>query len=159
MHCATSRNVAGLIPGGVIDIILPARLSQWSTHPLTRNEYQEDFRKSKGGRYVRLTTLPPSCTVVMKSRNVILQKSSWHVHAYRGFALPLPFWYIHRVADKSLARPGRQQANVSVRMSWISFGSLPCRGKKKLDDSSRLDVVEIARVPVMLPSLFPSWSG
>jgi hypothetical protein len=29
----------------------------------------------------------------------------------------------------------------------------------KLDDSSRLDVVEIARVPDMLPSLFPSWSG
>jgi len=32
-------------------------------------------------------------------------------------------------------------------------------GEKKLDDSSRLDVVEIARVPDMLPSLFPSWSG
>jgi len=31
--------------------------------------------------------------------------------------------------------------------------------KKKLDDSSRLDVVEIARVPDMHPSLFPSWSG
>jgi len=30
-------------------------------------------------------------------------------------------------ADKSLARPGRKQANVSVRMAWISFGSLPCR--------------------------------
>jgi len=29
----------------------------------------------------------------------------------------------------------------------------------KNDDSSRLDVVEIARVPDMLPSLFPSWSG
>jgi len=27
----------------------------------------------------------------------------------------------------------------------FSFGALPCR-KKKLDDSSRLDVVEIARV-------------
>jgi len=31
--------------------------------------------------------------------------------------------------------------------------------EKKLDDSSRLDVVEIALVPDMLPSLFPSWSG
>ena len=30
---------------------------------------------------------------------------------------------------------------------------------KKLDDSWRLDVVEIARVSDMLPSLFPSWSG
>jgi hypothetical protein len=31
--------------------------------------------------------------------------------------------------------------------------------EEKLDDSSRLDVVEIARVPDMFPSLFPSWSG
>ena len=49
------------------------------------------------------------------------------------------------------------QANVSVIMAWISFGALPCRGK--LDDSSLLNVVEIACVPDMLPSLFPSWSG
>ena len=39
-------------------------------------------------------------------------------------------WY--RSADKSLARPGRKQANVSVRMAWISFGALPCRKKKTL---------------------------
>jgi len=43
---------------------------------------------------------------------------------------------------------------------WREFPSAPClEGKKKLDDSSRLDVVEIARVPDVLPSLFPSWSG
>jgi len=59
---------------------------------------------------------------------------------------------------KSLARPGRKQAYVSVRMARISFGALPCR-KKKLDESSRLHVVEIARVPDMLPNFFPSWSG
>ena len=35
--------------------------------------------------------------------------------------------------------------NISVRMAWISFGVLTCKGIK-LDDSSRLDVVEIARV-------------
>ena len=41
------------------------------------------------------------------------------------------------------------------------FLSAPCLAekKKKLDDSSRLDVAEIASVPDMLPSLFPSWSG
>ena len=32
-----------------------------------------------------------------------------------------------RGADKSLARPGRKQANISVRMVSISFGALPCR--------------------------------
>jgi len=63
----------------------------------------------------------------------------------------------YRDADKSLARPGRKQANDSVRMAWISFGDLSCK-KKKLD-SSRLDVVEIARVHDMIPGLFPSWSG
>jgi len=43
---------------------------------------------------------------------------------------------------------------------WREFPSAPClAGKKKLDDSLRIDVVEIARVPDMLPSLFPSWSG
>ena len=39
---------------------------------------------------------------------------------------------MYRGADKSLARPGRKQANVSVRMARISFGALPCRGKKNL---------------------------
>ena len=43
---------------------------------------------------------------------------------------------------------------------WFEFPSAPClAGGKKLDDSSRLDVAEIARVPDTLPSLFPSWSG
>jgi len=43
-------------------------------------------------------------------------------------------------------------------MAWISFGALQEK-INNLDDSSRLDVVEIARVADMLPSLFPSWSG
>jgi len=44
---------------------------------------------------------------------------------------------------------------------WREFPSTPCLagGGGELDDSSLLDVVEIARVPDVLPSLFPSWSG
>jgi hypothetical protein len=42
---------------------------------------------------------------------------------------------------------------------WHEFPSVLCLAGKKLDDSSRLNVVEIARVRDMLPSLFPSWSG
>jgi len=43
---------------------------------------------------------------------------------------------------------------------WREFPSAPClAGKKKIDDSSRLDVVEIARVPDMLPSLLSSLPG
>ena len=41
---------------------------------------------------------------------------------------------------------------------WREFHSVPCLAKKKLDEISRLDVVEIARVLDVLPSLFPSWS-
>jgi len=43
----------------------------------------------------------------------------------------------YRGAGKSLARPGRKQANVFVRMAWISFGALPCRKKKLWQLASR----------------------
>ena len=42
----------------------------------------------------------------------------------------------------TVAYDGACSLNLSVRMAWISFGALPC-SKKKLYDSSRLDVVEI----------------
>ena len=46
---------------------------------------------------------------------------------------------------------------------WRVFPSAPCLagegGGGELDDGLRLDVVEIAFVPDMLPSLFPSWLG
>ena len=41
---------------------------------------------------------------------------------------------------------------------WCEFPSAPCLAEEKFDDSSRLDVVEIARVPDSLSSLFPFWS-
>jgi len=63
-----------------------------------------------------------------------------------------------RAADKSLARPGRKQANVSVRMAWISFGALPCRKKKLM--AARVSMLLKSRaLPDMLPSLFLSRSG
>ena len=66
---------------------------------------------------------------------------------------------IYSDADKSLARLGKKQANVSVQNGVNFLRRLALQWEKKLDDSSRLDFVEIARVPDMLPSLFPSWSG
>jgi len=45
----------------------------------------------------------------------------------------------------TVAYDGACFPNDFVRMARIPFGALPCR-KKKLDDSSRLHVVEIARV-------------
>jgi hypothetical protein len=55
-HCATSRKVAGSIPDGVI--ILPNRTGVDSVS--NRNKYQEYFLSGKGGRFIRLTTLPPA---------------------------------------------------------------------------------------------------
>ena len=57
-------------------------------------------------------------------------------------------------------QPDQEGNKLMFLSEWREFPSAPClAGKKKLDDSSRLDSVEIARVPDMLPSLFPSWSG
>ena len=54
-----------------------------------------------------------------------------------------------------------QEGNKLMFLSeWREFPLAPClreeEKKKKSDDSQRLDVVEIARVPDMLPGLFPS---
>jgi len=54
-----------------------------------RNEYQEHFLGGKDGRCVRLTTLPPSCTVVMKSGNLNFLEPSGSLQACNGIALPL----------------------------------------------------------------------
>jgi len=43
----------------------------------------------KGGRCIRLTTLPPSCAVVMKSGNLNFLKPSGPLQASNGTALPL----------------------------------------------------------------------
>jgi len=53
-----------------------------------RNEYQEHFLGSKGGQCVRLTTLPPSCAVVIKSGNLNFVEPSGPLQACNGTALP-----------------------------------------------------------------------
>jgi len=100
-HCSTSQKVAGSIPDCVIVILhwhKPSgrTMTLGSTQPLTemstRNIYWD-----KGGRCVRLTTLPPSCAIVLKSRSLILLEPSGSVQACNGIVLslplPLPFRY------------------------------------------------------------------
>jgi hypothetical protein len=53
--------------------------------------------------------------------------------------------------------PDQEGNKLMFLAEWREFPSAPCLATKKLDDSSRLDVVEIARVLNMLPILFPSW--
>ena len=53
-----------------------------------RNEYREYFLGGKGGRCVRLTTLPPSCAVVTKSGSLNFLEPSGPIQACNGPALP-----------------------------------------------------------------------
>jgi len=53
----------------------------------------------KGGRCVRLTTLPPSCAVIMKSGNLSFLEPSGSVQACNGIALPLPLPYWVRLSN------------------------------------------------------------
>ena len=85
-HCATSQKAAGSITDYVIGIfhylILPAFDSASN-----RNEHQEYFLEGKGGRSVRLTTLPPLCAD-WKSGSLNLLEPSGPAQAYAGIALP-----------------------------------------------------------------------
>ena len=53
-----------------------------------RNELPGAFPGGKGGRCVRLTTLPPSCAVVVKSWNLNFLEPSGPLQACNGTALP-----------------------------------------------------------------------
>ena len=47
----------------------------------------------KGGRCVRLTIIPPSCAVVMKSGNLIFLEPSGPLKARNGTALPFLYYF------------------------------------------------------------------
>ena len=56
------------------------------TQPLTEMSTQVYFLGGKGGRCVRLTTLPPSCAVVMKYGNLNFLETSGPLQACNGTA-------------------------------------------------------------------------
>jgi hypothetical protein len=77
-----------------------------------------------------------------QSRKPLLQPKRWgwadcsEMTAPMYKLCPIPVGHVNRTsyrgADESLARPGRKQAHVSLRMVWISFGALPCKGGENL---------------------------
>jgi hypothetical protein len=88
--CATNRKVTGSIPADVIDVnSFRSHYDPGVGSDSNRNEYQEHFLGGKGGRCVRLTTLPPPCAVVMKSGNLNFLEPSGALKDCNGTALPL----------------------------------------------------------------------
>ena len=64
--------------------------------------------------------------------------------------------YIYRSADKSLARPGRKQANVSVIMALISLGALPCRKRSLMTARVSMLLKSSSYLPRFRACFFPS---
>ena len=98
---------------------------------LNKNEYQEYFLGGKGGRCVRLTTLPPSCAAVMKSENRNFLEPSGPLQACNGTALLFfltlylrDFFFKSRLGSKlSCLRPSYGSAVVIDEASLFEPGS------------------------------------
>ena len=86
---ATKRKVAGSIPAGVTGTfhwykILPIALWPRGRLSLLQKWIPGALPGGKGGRWVRLTTLPPSCAVVTKSGNLNFLEPSGPLQACNG---------------------------------------------------------------------------
>ena len=66
-----------------------------------RNEYQEYFLGGKGGRYVGLTTFPPSCVGCLEMSLKLLEPSG-PVQACNGVALPFYFVFTLKSVEEVL---------------------------------------------------------
>ena len=78
--------------------------------------------------YCRLISVPAgSADSILKDERIVHSKAAKKIRypTVLIFILSWMYWG----ADKSLAWPGRKQANVYFRMAWISFGALPCKQK------------------------------
>ena len=128
-HYPTNRQVAGSIHDGVtgffIDIFLPTAPWPWGRFSPWWKWDPGVFPGGKGGRCVKLTTLPPSCTFVMKSGNLNFLEPSGPLQACNGTAWP--FYYkilnsgLMTKSDKSLQPGMRNFVSEMGKTYWQSL--------------------------------------
>ena len=92
--CATNRKVAGSIPAGVIGSFPWHKTFPFALWPFGRLSLEQKwvpgiFPGCKGGRCLRLTTLPPTCATVVKSGNLNFMEHSGPLQTCSGTALPV----------------------------------------------------------------------
>jgi hypothetical protein len=113
-----------------------------STLPLAAVSIRNVFWSGKGGRWVGLRTLQPSCADCFENWE---PQPHGTLRAWRGLykdCLTITFiTFIYRGADKSLARPGRKQATSMSKSSWMMD---PTRSRE-MPSCSAFDIAEIRR--------------
>ena len=113
--CATNRKVPVSIPDGVSGFFIDVKSFRSHYGPgvdsaSNINEYQEYFLGGKGGRCVRLTTLPQSCAVFTKSGNLNVLETSGPFQACKGAALR----FTPRILEEAVKIPHKvRQKSVS----------------------------------------------
>jgi hypothetical protein len=99
-----------------------------STQPLTEMSTR-CIPGGKGGRCVRLTNLPPSCAVVMKSGNLNFLGPSGPLQACNGTALPYLLLHVFYLPNCSLLWPCATPDRVQEAESSGRFASdVECKG-------------------------------
>jgi len=117
--CATSRKVAGSIPDGVSGFFID--IKSFRSHYGALTEWVSGiFPGGKGGRCIRLTTLPPSCAVVTKSGNLKFLEPFGSLQVCNEIALPLPLaFHFSMWMGFQKERTNPTQVLVQIRMPQV----------------------------------------
>jgi len=118
------RYCAGSIPDGVIGIFQwhnpsDRTMALGSTQPPTEMSTR-NISWGKGGLCVRLTILPPSCAVVMKSGNLNFLEPSGPLQACNGTALPFVYFNNKPLHVSSSLAAHHQEDQLCINSNWYS---------------------------------------
>ena len=102
----------------------------WGRISLQKKWVPGGFSGGKCGRCVRLTTLPPSCAVVMKSGNLNFLEPSGPLQACNGTDLPLP--YRARISWRNWVVPWKFLFRICVYSAHFRMCTHPSNRSKVL---------------------------